>query len=217
MTKAAIIEQLCTSGALGIVRIEEEESLLRAVEALYQGGLTCVEITMTCPGALRAIERVSKQLDSVTIGAGTILDAVTARMAILAGAKFLITPIVKVDVIKMALRYGVPVITGAMTPTEILTAWEAGADMIKVFPAGVLGPDYLRAIHGPLPQIPLVPTGGVTDETAPEFIHAGAKIVCAGGWLVDKQAVRNKTFDVLTQRARSLISAVDSARQEAGR
>jgi len=217
MTKTTIIERLCASSVLGIIRIEEEDALLRAVEALHQGGLNCVEITMTCPGALGAIERVSRELTSVTMGAGTVLDGATARQAILAGARFLVTPTVELDVIEMARRYGVPVITGAMTPTEILAAWEAGSDMIKVFPAGVLGPGYLKAVHGPLPQIPLVPTGGVSEETAPAFIRAGAAMVCAGGWLVDKQAVHEGRFDLLTQRARSLLNAVEAAKQEVGR
>ena len=116
------------------------------------------------------------------------------------------------DVIEMAHRYGVAVIAGAMTPTEILTAWELGADMVKVFPASVLGPEYLKAVHGPLPQIPLVPTGGVTAETAAAFIQAGAAAVCAGGWLVDKKAVAEGRYEVLTERARQLVEAVEKAK-----
>ena len=119
-----------------------------------------------------------------------MLDAATARQAILAGAQFLVTPTVKLDVIETAHRYGVPVIPGAMTPTEILTAWEAGADMVKVFPASILGPEFIKAVHGPLPQIPLVPTGGITADNAGEFIRAGAAVVCAGGWLVDRKTGR---------------------------
>lgn len=151
------------------------------------------------------------------MGAGTVLDAATARQAILSGAGFLVTPTVELDVIEMAHRYGKVVIAGAMTPTEILTAWEAGADMVKVFPADVLGPGYLKAVHGPLPQIPLVPTGGVTAKTAGEFIRAGAAMVCAGGWLVDKQAIANKRYEVLSERARQLVDAVSKAREEIAR
>lgn len=206
--------QLLQKGALGIIRVQKTEDLLRITVALHEGGLNCIEITMTTPGALRAIEETSGKLNDVLMGVGTVLDAATARQAILAGAGFLVTPTVELDVIEMAHRYGKVVIAGAMTPTEILTAWEAGADMVKVFPADVLGPGYLKAVHGPLPQIPLVPTGGVTAQTAGEFIRAGAAMVCAGGWLVDKQAVANKRYEVLTERARQLVDAVSTAREE---
>jgi 2-dehydro-3-deoxyphosphogluconate aldolase/(4S)-4-hydroxy-2-oxoglutarate aldolase len=146
------------------------------------------------------------------MGAGTVLDAATARQAILAGAEFLVTPTLEPDVIEMAHRYGKVVIPGAMTPTEILTAWEMGADMVKVFPASILGPKYLRAVHGPLPQIPLVPTGGITGENAGDFIRAGAAMVCGGSWLVDKKAVAGGRYEFLTERARILLEAVKNAR-----
>ncbi len=212
MDKSLTIDQLREYGALGIIRVQEAKKLLQIAEALQAGGLNCVEITMTTPGALRAIEEAVSKTPGVLMGAGTVLDATTARQAILAGAEFLVTPTVELDVIEMAHRYGVVVIAGAMTPTEILTAWEAGADMVKVFPAGTLGPGYLKAVHGPLPQIPLVPTGGVTADNAGEFIRAGAAIVCAGGWLVDKQAVAEGRYEVLTARARELLNAVNEAR-----
>ena len=206
--------KLRQAGALGIIRVQTATDLIRIAKALYAGGLDCIEITMTTPGALRAIEKTCGKLNDVLMGVGTVLDAATARQAILAGAQFLVTPTVELDVIEMAHRYGKVVIAGAMTPTEILTAWEAGADMVKVFPADVLGPEYLRAVHAPLPQIPLVPTGGVTAKIAREFILAGAAMVCAGGWLVDKQAVANKHYEVLTERARQLVDAVSKAREE---
>jgi len=206
--------KLGQAGALGIIRVQTATDLIRIAKALYAGGLDCIEITMTTPGALRAIEKTCGKLNDVLMGVGTVLDAATARQAILAGAQFLVTPTVELEVIEMAHRYGKVVIAGAMTPTEILTAWEAGADMVKVFPADVLGPGYLKAVHAPLPQIPLVPTGGVTAKTAREFILAGAAMVCAGGWLVDKQAVANKRYEVLTERARQLVDAVSKAREE---
>jgi len=206
------LAKLRDAGAMGIIRVEKANGLLRLARALQEGGLECVEITMTTPGALRAIEAASEKLTGVLMGAGTVLDATTARQAILAGAKFLVTPTVELDVIETARRYGVVVIPGAMTPTEILTAWEAGADMVKVFPASVLGPSYLKAVRGPLPQIPLVPTGGITAENAGEFIRAGAAVVCAGGWLVDKLAVAKNDFDILTNKARALSAAVQSAK-----
>ena len=213
MKKNEIREQLLEQGVLGIIRVETSTDLVKIVKSLQKGGLRCLEITMTTPGALRAIEESRERLPDVLMGAGTVLDAVTAREAILAGAEFLVTPTVKLDVIEVAHRYGVPVIPGAMTPTEILTCWEAGADMVKVFPASVLGPGYIKAVRGPLPQIPLVPTGGITAENAGEFIRAGAVMVCAGGWLVDKEAIAEGRYEVLTEKARRLIQAVEEARK----
>jgi len=203
------MDKLLTACALGIIRSDRADR--RIVASLQTGGLDCVEITMTTPHALQVIEEASEKLDDVLMGAGTVLDAPTARQAIIAGARFIVTPTVELDVIKMARRYGVVVIAGAMTPTEILTAWEAGADIVKVFPANILGPGYLKALHGPLPQILLAPTGGITAENAGEFIRAGAAIVCAGGWLVDKKAVAEGRYEVLTERARQLVDAVGTA------
>ena len=209
--KTEILARLLEAGALGIIRVDHTKGLVKAVQALQKGGLKCVEITMTTPRALQAIEEASEELDGVLLGVGTVLDGATARQAILAGAEFLVTPTVEPDVIETAHRYGKVAIVGAMTPTEILTAWEAGADMVKVFPANVLGSGYLKAVHGPLPQIPLVPTGGVTAKTAGEFIRAGAVMVCAGSWLVDKKAVAEGRYEVLTERARQLVEAVGKA------
>ncbi|MCK4600347.1 bifunctional 4-hydroxy-2-oxoglutarate aldolase/2-dehydro-3-deoxy-phosphogluconate aldolase [Candidatus Bipolaricaulota bacterium] len=214
MNKVKILVQMREAGVLGVIRVQAAEDLVGIARALRNGGLECVEITMTTPGALRAIEEAGGKLEGVTMGAGTVLDGTTARQAILAGAEFLVTPTVEPDVIEMAHRYGVVVIPGAMTPTEILTAWEAGADMVKVFPASVLGPSYLKAIRGPLPQIPLVPTGGVTADNAGEFIRAGAAMVCTGGWLVDEKAVAESRYEVLTERACLLVEAVRKARGE---
>ncbi len=211
-SKSVILKGLLKQSSLGIVRVGRTGNLIHIVQALEEGGLNCVEITMTTPRALRAIEEAAGKLGSVLIGAGTVLDGPTARQAILAGAEFLVTPTVEPDVVQMAQRYGKVVIVGAMTPTEILTAWEAGADMVKVFPANVLGPGYLKAVHGPLPQIPLAPTGGITAANAGDFICAGATMVCAGGWLVDKKAVAEGRYEVLTERARQLVTAVEKAK-----
>jgi 2-dehydro-3-deoxyphosphogluconate aldolase / (4S)-4-hydroxy-2-oxoglutarate aldolase len=204
-------DTLVQAKALGIIRVESAEGLVQVAEALSRGDLPCIEITMTTPGALRAIEEASGKLEGVLMGAGTVLDGPTARQAILAGAQFLVTPTVKPDVIEMAHRYGVVVIAGAMTPTEILTAWELGADMVKVFPADVLGPGYLKAVHGPLPQIPLVPTGGITADNAGDFIKAGAALVCAGSWLTDRQTVAEGNYTLITERASQLVEAVQQA------
>lgn len=214
MRKEEVLERLRSSGALGIIRVGTSGDLIRIATALREGGLSCIEITMTTPGALRAIEKAREELPEVVMGAGTVLDAPTARQAILAGAQFLVTPTVALDVIEVAHRYGVPVIPGAMTPTEILAAWEAGADMVKMFPASVLGPGFIKAVQGPLPQIPLVPTGGITAENAGEFIRAGAAVVCAGGWLVDNKALAEGRYEILTEKASRLISAVEEARKE---
>ncbi|MCS7216132.1 MAG: bifunctional 4-hydroxy-2-oxoglutarate aldolase/2-dehydro-3-deoxy-phosphogluconate aldolase [Candidatus Bipolaricaulota bacterium] len=206
-------EEIKRTGAIGIIRIRTAEDLVRIAEALHAGGLLCIEITMNTPGALQAIEQARERLPTVVLGAGTVLDGVTAREAVLAGAQFLVTPTVRLDVLEVAHRYGIPAIIGAMTPTEILTAWEAGATMVKVFPASVLGPRYLQEVRGPLPQIPLVPTGGITAENAAEFIRAGAVAVCAGSWLIDKQAIAEGRYEVLTERARRLVEAVRKARE----
>jgi len=212
--KTAILTHLLEARVLGIIRVDYAKGLVKTAQALQKGGLTCVEITMTTPGALRVIEEASKKLDGVLMGAGTVIDGATARQVILAGAEFLVTPTVEPDVIEMAHRYGKVAVVGAMTPTEILTAWELGADMVKVFPASILGPAYLKAVRGPLPQIPLVPTGGITADNAGEFIKVGAAVVCAGGWLVDKKAVAEGRYEVLTQRAKQLVHAVEQARAD---
>ena len=214
LDKRRHLQLLMESGVVAVIRAESSTQLLDVSEALREGRVQCIEIAMTTPNALEAIEEAVGKLENVLMGAGTVLDAATARQAILAGAKFLVTPTVELDVIEAARRYGVVVIPGAMTPTEILTAWEAGADMVKVFPASVLGPSYLKAVRGPLPQIPLVPTGGITADNAGEFIHAGAAMVCAGGWLVDKEAVAEGRYEFLTERARQLLNAVRKARLE---
>ena len=212
MCKADTLEGLKDSGVIGIIRVSTAQDLIRIAKVLHEGGLSCLEITMTTPGALRAIEEAREELPDVLMGAGTVLDAPTARQAILAGAQFLVTPTVELDVIEVAHRYGVPVIPGAMTPTEILTCWEAGADMVKVFPASVLGPGFIKALHGPLPQIPLVPTGGITAENAGDYIQAGAAMVCAGSWLVGKDVLSGAGIDALRDRACQLVQVVREAR-----
>lgn len=210
---ASVVERLIDQGVLGIIRIQTPRDLVTIARALYAGGLSCLEITLNTPGALQAIEAAQQEFPEALIGAGTVLDSASAYQAVLAGAKFLVTPVVKLDVLKVAHRYGVPAIIGAMTPSEILAAWEAGADMVKVFPANILGPKYIQEIRGPFPHILLVPTGGITAENAPDFIKAGAALVCAGSWLVDKKAVIEGRYEVLTERARALVEAVKRARE----
>ena len=200
-------------GVVAAIRAGRAVKPLRIAQALLEGGVISIEVTMNTPNALQAIEDVADSLETAVVGAGTVLDSETARQAILVGAQFLVTPTVELDVIEMAHRYGVIVMPGAMTPTEILTAWEAGAQLVKVFPAEMLGPAYFKAVRGPLPQVPLVPTGGITADNAGAFIQAGAAMVCAGGWLVSKQAVDEGRYDMITARAAQLIDAVYKARK----
>ncbi len=190
------------------------EDLVRVVEAVAEGGVHCIELTMTTPGALQALEVVTRKLTGadVMLGVGTVLDAETCRMAILSGAHFVVTPTLAPDVATMARRYGKPVALGAFTPTEILTAWEAGADVVKVFPASVGGPDYIKAIKGPLPQVPLLPTGGVEVDNVRDFLQAGAFALGVGGNLVSKKMVDAKDYAGITRNARAFADAVVAAR-----
>ena len=190
------------------------EGLVRVVEAVAEGGVRCIEITMTTPGALQAIDLATKKLAGadVLLGVGTVLDAETCRMAILSGAQFVVTPTLAPAVAQMARRYGKPVALGAFTPTEILAAWEAGADAVKVFPSSVGGPDYIKAIKGPLPQIPLLPTGGVEVNNVADFLKAGAFALGVGGNLVSKKLVDAKDYAGLTKNARAFADAVAAAR-----
>lgn len=190
MSRHSDLTQVFDRGAVAIIRAPSGELLVDVAKALFAGGLDVIEVTFTVPGVLDIISQVKKELgDQILLGAGTVLDPETARAAILAGAEFIVTPTVNLDVIEICNRYDKLVMTGALTPTEALTAWEAGADIIKVFPAFVGGPDYLKALHGPLPQIPLMPTGGVDLETMADYFQAGACAVGLGSSLVTKQMV----------------------------
>ena len=201
-------------GLVPIVRAPSPEDAFRAAEAIISGGIGVAEITMTVPNAIRVMERVAERYgDKVLLGAGTILDPESCRAALLAGAEFIVTPSLDVRVIEMARRYSKPCFPGALTPTEVLTAWQAGADMVKIFPAGpVGGPKYIKALKGAFPQIDFVPTGGVNLETTPEFIKAGAAAVAVGGELVDLKALREDKLEVITSNARRFLDAVRSAR-----
>jgi len=201
------------TGALAIVRVRAQRDLLRVVEALRGGGLTCVEITMNTPGVLETIREAASSFPDLTLGAGTVVGATDAKNAISAGAQFLVTPILAPEVIRAAAARSCPVICGAMTPTEIYSAYTLGADLVKVFPADVLGAAFLRAMRGPFPEIPLAPTGGINSETAPAYIQAGAAAVCAGGWLVNDHAIVSQEYEEITRRARALCLAVEEARK----
>lgn len=190
MSRHTAFSQVINRGAVAIIRAKSGELLVDVSKAVYAGGLDVIEVTFTVPGVLDILSQVKQELgDQILLGAGTVLDSETARAAILAGAEFIVTPTVNTDVIELCNRYDKLIMTGALTPTEALTAWEAGADIIKVFPAFVGGPEYLKALHGPLPQIPLMPTGGVDLETIPAYLQAGACAVGLGSSLVTKQMV----------------------------
>jgi 2-dehydro-3-deoxyphosphogluconate aldolase/(4S)-4-hydroxy-2-oxoglutarate aldolase len=215
MDKQGAVRYLTENFIIAVVRADSGgDDLVRVIEAVAAGGVKCIEVTMTTPGALECIATAAKKLAGadVLLGAGTVLDAETCRAAILAGAEYIVSPTISRDTITMARRYGKPVMPGAFTPTEILTAWEMGGDFVKVFPANIGGPDYLKAIRGPLPQIPLVPTGGVELDNIAAFMKAGAAAVGVGGNLVSKKLVAARDFDGLTRNARAYADAVEAAR-----
>lgn len=214
MEKRDIFNRMIDEGVIPVVRVTSAQEAMDVSDAIKEGGISLIEITMSVQGAIDVIKELTKKYkDEIIMGAGTILDPETARAALLAGAQFIVTPTLNLDVIQMAHRYSAVVVPGAMTPTEILTAWNAGADMVKVFPAAQLGgPEYLKALKGPLPQILLVPTGGVNLQNAGAFIKAGASAIGAGGELVDKKAVKEKKFNLITENARAFLKAVREAR-----
>nr|AGF93154.1 2-dehydro-3-deoxyphosphogluconate aldolase/4-hydroxy-2-oxoglutarate aldolase [uncultured organism] len=207
------LEKMKDSGVVGVIRTKSSERLIKVAEAIKKGGVHCIEVAMTTPDALSVIEEVSNQLDDVLIGAGTVLDAETARSAILAGAEYLVSPTTDLDMIKLCNRYDKVVAPGAFTPTEIMEAWEAGADIVKVFPASRLGPKFISDVKSPLPQVKLMPTGGVSKDNAAQFIEAGAEVLCVGSALLDKQAMADEDYGVLTENAKELIEAVKRGRK----
>ncbi len=215
MSKESRLRHVLDSGLVAVVRSPDSRQLVEVARALADGGITVVEITMTVPNALDVVRDVRQALgDRVLLGAGTILDPETARAALLAGAEYLVAPTLNLDVIRLCQRYDKLVMPGAFTPTEILTAWEAGADIIKVFPADVVGPAFFKALRGPLPQIRLMPTGGVDLRTAADFLRAGACCLGVGGQLVEPKAVAERNFDRIRDLARQYVAIVQQTRKE---
>lgn len=211
--RTAVLEKMVETGVVGIIRTSSSEELVNVARALRDGGVVAIEVTMTTPGALAAISEIAKQMGGeVILGAGTVLDTETARAAFLAGAEFLVSPVLVPEVIAMCHRYDKVVLPGAFTPTEIYRAWELGADAVKVFPATALGPQFFRDVRAPLPQIKLTPTGGVSLDNAGEFIKAGAAFVGVGGNLVDKKAIAEGRWDALRETAGRYVEAVRRAR-----
>ncbi len=206
------LERILDRKVVAVIRMTDTAKVLRVIEAIRKGGVDCVEITHTVPNAQEMIKKVVQIVGKDgLVGAGTVLDPEAARQSILAGAQFVVGPTLNAGVVRVAHQYDVVVIPGAFTPTEIFRAWDMGADIVKVFPATALGPQYLRDIRGPLPQIRLLPTGGVTIENAGEFIKAGACCVGIGTNLLQRRAIEANQFDELTERARRLVANIQSA------
>jgi 2-dehydro-3-deoxyphosphogluconate aldolase/(4S)-4-hydroxy-2-oxoglutarate aldolase len=214
MSHSKTIEKIIDVGIVPVVRASSVEEALAIVEAIKVGGVSILEITMTVPGAIKTIEKVAERYGKdVLLGAGTVLDPETARTVILAGAEFVVTPSLKLTTIEMCKRYSKVIIPGALTPTEVVTAWEAGSDFVKVFPCdNVGGAKYIKALKAPFPQIELIPTGGVNLNTVADFLAAGAAALAVGSELVDKAAVGAKDFGKVTENARKFLEAVKSAR-----
>lgn len=201
-------------GVIPVIRAESAEEACLAIEAIRAGGIPVLEITMTVPRAVELIGDAAKRYgDDALVGAGTVLEAETARACILAGARFVVSPVLDLETIACCHRYGVPVFPGALTPTEVVRAFQAGADMVKVFPCGnVGGASYIRALRAPLPQIDLIPTGGVSLQNAADFIRAGAAALGIGADLVDLKALRAGQAAAVSDRARQLVEIVRTAR-----
>lgn len=217
MSREVILKRILEGGIVAVVRAPSGELLAQVVKALADGGVTSAEITFTVPNAIDVIKQVRRELgDSIVLGAGTVLDPETARAAILAGAEYLVTPTVNVEVIKLCRRYDTPIMAGAFTPTEILTAWEAGADIVKIFPADVGGPGYLKSVRGPLPQIKVMPTGGVDLTTAEAFLKAGACCLGVGSSLVDPKMIAAGDFGRIRDLAAQYIEIVQRFRTTSG-
>jgi len=214
MNRVHYLQRVLDSGIVAVVRAPDPSGLVEVLRALHSGGVTVAEVTLTVPNALDVIREAKRDLgDSVLLGAGTVLDAETCRAAILAGADLIVSPTVNLDVIRIARRYDKLVMPGAFTPTEILSAWEAGADVVKVFPAEVVGPAFFKAMRGPLPQIRLMPTGGVDLTTAPEFLKAGACCLGIGSQMVDPKLVAAREFDKLRDLAARYVEVVRKYRE----
>jgi 2-dehydro-3-deoxyphosphogluconate aldolase/(4S)-4-hydroxy-2-oxoglutarate aldolase len=209
MTTLDPLSRVLDRKIVAIIRNESPDQLVDVAEALLAGGVEVMEVTFTVPRATTVLEKVAARLGSrVLLGAGTVLDTETARIAILSGAEFIVSPAVNVEVIQLCRRYGKPVMPGALTPTEVVTAWQAGADIVKVFPSDITGPKYLKLLHGPLPQIRLMPTGGVTLETAVDYLKAGACALGVGSALVDPKLVAAGDLKKIESLARQYVELV---------
>ncbi len=214
MQKVEVLNTLREIGLVPVLRAESEEQALALASAIAAGGVTVLEVTMTVPGAIRVMRRLAEERPDILIGAGTVLDPETARMCILEGAQFVVSPALNVKTIEMCHRYGIAVLPGALTPTEIVTAWEAGADVVKIFPASALGgAKYLKSVKAPLPQVEMIPTGGVSQATAAEFLEAGAFALGVGADLVNLKAIAEGKAETITENARKYLAIVKKFRE----
>jgi len=210
MKKEEVLSRIREIGLLPVLRAQSIDEAVALAEAIEAGGVRALEVTMTVPGALEVIRQLARETKGrILIGAGTVLDAETARACMLAGAEFIVSPALNLKTIEICRRYGVAVMPGALTPTEVVTAWEAGADVVKVFPCSSLGgASYLKALKGPLPQIELIPTGGVSLATAAEFLAAGAFALGVGGDLVNSKAIAEGKPEIVTETARKYVAII---------
>ncbi|HET6979551.1 MAG TPA: bifunctional 4-hydroxy-2-oxoglutarate aldolase/2-dehydro-3-deoxy-phosphogluconate aldolase [Pyrinomonadaceae bacterium] len=215
MKKTEVIQQIRDTGVIPVVRASSTDEAMRAIDAIREGGISVLEITMTVPGAIKVIEQVSQRYGKdALVGAGTVLDPEIAEACISSGAQFVVSPALNLETIACCRRLDIAVMPGALTPTEVVQAWNAGADFVKIFPAGAVGgATYLKALKAPLPQIELVPTGGVSLKTAGDFIRAGAAALGVGADLVDLKAIREGQSDLITERAKQFLQIVREARE----
>lgn len=209
---AAVLGAIRAERVIALIRADSSAGLLGCAAALSEGGLNCIELTMTTPGAIEMTAEVARKMPQIVLGLGTVLDPGTALEGIAAGAQFVVTPAFRPEVIRACRESGVPVFCGAFTPTEIYAAWELGADVVKIFPAEFFGPAYLKSIKAPFPNIELLPTGGVTPETAGDFLKAGAFAIAAGSSLVSSSALRSAAWAAVTDRAKLFVAAAKAAK-----
>lgn len=208
MNKAAVLTKIKTEKVIALIRADSSDGLLDCARALAAGGLTSIELTMTTPGAIAMLRQATAALPNFVFGLGTVLDAKTAAEGIAAGARFIVTPAFRPEVITECKKQDIPIFSGALTPTEILNTWDAGADAVKVFPAEFFGPAYIKSVRAPFPNINLVPTGGVNAENVGEFIKAGAYATAAGSSLIDAKTLKEKNWALITARAQAFVAAV---------
>jgi 2-dehydro-3-deoxyphosphogluconate aldolase/(4S)-4-hydroxy-2-oxoglutarate aldolase len=212
MTKEQILKIILDKKIIAVIRIKEEEKLKKVIDAIYNGGISVVEITMTVPNALRLIEKMSEEFEEkVLIGVGSVLNKTIAEEAIKAGAKYVVSPVFKKEILEAAHKYNLPAMPGAFTPTEIQAAHEAGADIVKVFPADIVGMNFFKAVLAPLPHLKLMPTGGVSLTNAGEWLKAGACAVGIGTALLGKNAIKNEQYDILTRNAETINKSISVA------
>jgi 2-dehydro-3-deoxyphosphogluconate aldolase / (4S)-4-hydroxy-2-oxoglutarate aldolase len=214
MTKTEVLATIARIGLVPVVRASSADEAMKVVDAIREGGVNVLEITMTVPGAIGVMEQVARRFGSdVVLGAGTVLDGETARACMLAGAQFVVSPALNLATIEVCRRYSIAIIPGALTPTEVVTAWSAGADVVKVFPCGALGgASYIKSLKAPLPHIEMIPTGGVSVKTAADFIKAGSLALGVGADLVDTKAIREGNARAVTDKAREYVRIVQEAR-----